>query len=295
MNVLCLLLLVLARGLNAQVATTSSSGLCTEDVEGGCNDVILVAALEPESNQGGYISVAVGHMMDDPNRRFALVFGEEGESIHARGEVPYRSRFFENVDLVLGYKKKGNIRVEGGFKWTTFRLGSASVTDTYSDFTSPSLGDPGGYEGRSGDRGIVGIGSFGAIADNLGFTGGLSYDYDRSQGGYDEIYYFGSSIGLMRSRLSNGSNLLGGESEDGDDWAPLHQVEGGLLLGVTESIDVQIAFQVMRIGGLIGFGDGTIGAPGTNYGTSVSDVSFNVAPYNRYVLKFGILRFFGQN
>ena len=154
---------------------------------------------------------------------------------------------FEDIEATVGYKE-GPLRFEFGIRRANF------------NFTPP--------DGSSYFDGPIN-------APNIGPIGGLFYDFDLSDEEHDEIFYIGTTFGILRSRL--------GDHDDGILTNINGIIEAGILVGIGGSTDFKAAFELVRMGDFF-------------YGSNATDgSSFWRKPYNRYVFKMGFVHFFTKN
>ncbi len=222
------------------------------------------------SNQGTYFLMALTPTIQAPNGELAVV--QDGEDLW-RMETGFTNRFFESAEVAIG-QRKNNLRFQVGANWVRLNNNPDNVTYLHP-FLFPLAFDP--VEQFSDGN-----------TNNLGIRGGIFVDLlDRSQGDYDEIYYVGTSVGLVRSAFHSNSEIMPGSDAS---MVTTHELEVGALYGLTASTNLQIAFQVLRVGNMLWSESGQ----GVSFDAGVGrEASFR--PYTRYMVKIGLMHFFARH
>lgn len=92
-------------------------------------------------------------------------------------------------------------------------------------------------------NGLAELGSGDGKVTNLGLLGGLYRDWDLAGHGFDDAYiYVGSAVGAIRSSLRPADML-----SDPNDWATAVTVDGGLILELNDSTNVNMGYQYMQV------------------------------------------------
>ncbi len=221
----------------------------------------------PGSNQGRYFTIALTPTLQMPNGEFGVA--SEGEDL-VRMSTDFTDNLLGSAEVGYGLKR-GSLRYQISGRWMRLNSNAESVA-----YAHPFLFPIGLHTAEEFKQGNI---------SSMGVSGGVFFDFlDRSQGNYDESYYVGTSLGMVRSVFSHGDDNHSAN-------ALMHEIEVGTLHGLSESLDLQIAFQVLRVGGLVGTDSGD----GTEFSGHHDGVNVNFAPYNRYTIKVGLLHFFARN